>query len=84
VTEELFALVDRAGATKLLLNFRNVRLLSSSALAGLMNLDKKLKERRGQLKLCGLTPVQLELFRVTALDRVFTLHVDEQSALDAF
>ena len=84
IASELFGLVDEAGESRLLLNFRNVSLLSSSALASLMNLDKKVKERHGTLKLCGLKPVQRELFHVTGLDRVFELYPDEQSALDTF
>ena len=82
VANELFALVEEQGETRVLLNFRNVQLLSSSALASLMHLDKKIKQRRGALGLCGLKPVQVELFRVTGLDRVFRIHADEQSALD--
>ncbi|MDR3639145.1 MAG: STAS domain-containing protein [Isosphaeraceae bacterium] len=84
VAGELFELVDQAGETRLLLSFRNVSLLSSSALASLMNFDKRVKQQRGTLKFCGLKPVQLELLRVTGLDRVFQLYPDEQSALDTF
>jgi anti-anti-sigma factor len=84
VGDELFGLVEDAGASRLLLDFRDVSLLSSSALASLMRLDRRLKQKHGSLKLCGLKPVQMELFRVTGLDRVFELFPDEQSALDTF
>ena len=84
VFDELFGLVDQARPARVLLNFRDVSLLSSTALASLMHLDKRLRQNRGKLRLCGFKPGQIELFRVTGLDKVFDLYPDEPSALDTF
>jgi anti-sigma B factor antagonist len=84
VADQLFNLVDVEGRTKILLNFENVQFLSSNALAKLLALDKKLKARKGVLKLCGLKPIHLEVFRVTKLDGLLQIHDEEQAALAAF
>jgi len=82
--EELFGLVDQAAEPRLLLSFRDVHILSSSALASLMNLERRVKDRRGALKLCALKSVHVELLRVTGLDRIFELYDDEDSAFNTF
>ncbi len=84
VADQLFNLVDVEGRTQLLLNFENVQFLSSNALAKLLTLDKKIKTRKGRLKLCGLRPIHLEVFRVTRLDDILEIHNEEKAALATF
>ena len=84
IGEQLFSLVDKAGRRKLLLNFGKVEYLSSAALAKLITLNKKLQQVNGRLILCGIAPEIREVFEITRLNRLFTIHEEEQAALQAF
>ena len=81
---QLFNLVEVDGLAQLLINFENVQFLSSNSLAKLVALDKKIKARKGKLKLCGLKPIHHEIFRVTRIDSLLEIHEDEKSALASF
>ena len=84
VGEQLYSLVESEGHRRLLLNFSNVRYLSSAALGKLINLKKKVGLVKGDLKLCCIHPDLLEVFKITRLDQVFQISVDEATALDKF
>ena len=70
---ELHSLIDHEGWKHILLNFSGVETAASAALAQLIRLDRKVKEVRGILRLCSLTPSLLEVFRASRLDRVFDI-----------
>ncbi len=84
VGDQLYSLVDDQGHSQILLNFNNVMYLSSAALGKLIQLKKKTGAVNGTLKLCCIHPDLLEVFKITRLDQVFSIHRDEQSALDSF
>ena len=84
VGDQLYQLVDVEAKHQLLLNFGNVRYLSSAALGKLINLKKKVGAVKGKLKLCCIHPDLLEVFRITRLDQVFEIYPDEQAALNKF
>ncbi len=84
VGDQLYSLVEKEGHKQLLLNFGNVQYLSSAALGKLINLKKKIGVAKGQLKLCGIHPDLLEVFRITRLDQVFEIYAEEQAAIDKF
>jgi anti-sigma B factor antagonist len=84
VDEQLMSLVDGPSPEKLLLNFREVRVMSSTMLAILLKLARKIHGAEGELKLCGLSPDLLEIFRISRFDRLFEIHDQEWTALDAF
>jgi anti-sigma B factor antagonist len=84
IGEQLFRLVDELGRTKLLLNFGNVEYLSSAALGKLITLNRKVNQVGGKLVLCNIAPQIYEVFEITRLNRVFTIHEEEQAALQAF
>lgn len=81
VGDQLYALVEDDGLSKLLLNFGNVQYLSSAALGKLINLKKKVGAVKGKLKLCCIHPDLLEVFRITRLDQVFEIYPEEAVAL---
>ena len=83
IGEELFSLVDR-GRKKVLLNFGNVEYLSSAALGKLITLNNKLRAVTGRLILCNIDPQIYEVFEITKLNKFFTIHKEEQAALQAF
>src|SRR5437773_1911600 len=84
IGEQLFSLVDELGRRKLLLNFGNVEYLSSAALRKLVTLNKKLQQAGGRLILCNIDPQIREVFEITKLNKLFTIHDEEQAALQAF
>ncbi len=82
--DELFSLVEEQGKTRLLLNFADVEFLSSAALNKLIILDKKVKAASGTLKLCNLRPEIHEVFLITRLNQLFSIHNDVDEGLAAF
>jgi anti-sigma B factor antagonist len=82
--EELFALVEQDGYRSMLLDFSSVEFLSSAALNKLIILDKKIKDRGGELKLCNLQPEIREVFVITRLNQLFDIKTTKDEALQAF
>src|SRR5262249_34294605 len=81
--EQLFALVDKEGKKKVLLNFENVVFVSSGALGKLFTLNKKLQAAGGKLVMCNIAKEILEIFVVTKLDKFFRIYPDQYTALEA-
>ena len=84
ISEELMAVVDKVPHGKLLLNFSEVKFMSSSVLGRLVHINKKCKADKIDLKLCHISAEIMEVFRITRLNKVFDIHDDEDSALTAF
>ena len=77
-------LVEEGGHRKLVLDFADVRFLSSAGLGVLMGLRERVDEAGGELRLCRLEPSLRELFRLTKLEELFEIHEDEQKAIARF
>ena len=84
IGEQLFSLVDELGRRKVLLNFKHVEFLSSAALGKLITMNRKLQSAGGKLVLCDIDPQIYEVFEITKLNKLFTIHKGEQDALNAF
>ena len=84
LTEELSAIVAKMKAVKLLLNFKNVEHLSSAALSMLITLNKQVGERKGALKLSDISPPIYEVFKITRLNKMFSIYGTARDALDDF
>ena len=82
--EELLQLVEKDGNKDLLLDFSNVEFLSSAALNKLIILDKKVKAKSGQLKLCNMMPEIREVFVITRLNQLFDIVDTREKAMDGF
>ena len=81
---ELFSLVEQEKKESVLLNFEDVKFLSSAALGKLIKLDKIVKQGGGKLKLVNIRPEILEVFTITRLDKLFDIKTSESEALAAF
>jgi anti-sigma B factor antagonist len=77
-------LIKNAPEAKFLFDFQHVPYLSSSALGMLIGLHHRIVQRQGRLKLAGINPEVMDVFRVTKLDTVFEIHKDAASAIEAF
>lgn len=69
---------------KMLVNFQGVQFMSSAMIGKLVLLNKKSKKDQIDLKFCGISPNVLEVFKITRLNKVFTILPDEEKALGAF
>jgi anti-sigma B factor antagonist len=84
IGQTLTALVGSKDRPKLLLDFTNVEYLSSGALGMLINVNERIKQRNGQLRLASIRPQIKEVFDITKLNRLFRLCDGRQSALESF
>ena len=81
---ELEQMANRAEEGKLLLNFENVRFMSSAMLGKLVSLNKKCKTEEIDLKLCNISKDIMEVFKLMRLNKLLDLRSDEDKALSAF
>ena len=84
IGEELYDLVENKDRKKLVLDFSNVKFLSSSALSVLITLHKKAVQSKGKVILCDLRDDLKKVFEITRLDRMFTFCANSEEALAAF
>jgi anti-sigma B factor antagonist len=68
---------------RLVLDFSDVSLLSSSALSKLILIQRRVDMSRGKLRLCELSPVLQQVFRTSNLDRLFAIDRDLRTSLEA-
>jgi anti-sigma B factor antagonist len=69
---------------RLVLDFSDVNLVSSTLLSKLILLQRRVDGTRGRMRLCELSPVIQQVFRTSNLDRLFKIDRDLRAALDSF
>jgi anti-sigma B factor antagonist len=79
--ESIISVIEQAERINLILNFCNVRFLSSAVLGLLIRISKRVYERDGQLRLCSITPKIYKIFKITRLTKIFDIHQDIESAV---
>ena len=80
IGEEVAGLVAASNNPKLLVSFKGVEHLSSTALGMLITVKNKVAAKGGQLRLADIDPKILEVFRITRLDTLFQIHPTEEAA----
>jgi len=80
--ESLMSVVEQADRINLVLDFGNVRFLSSAVLGLLIRILKRIRERDGQLKLCRINQKIYEVFKITRLTKTFDIYKDVESAIN--
>ena len=83
IGEQLFEKVARTPDPKFVLDFSSVAHMSSSALGMLITLHKRLREKGGQLRLCGIQPAIMEVFVITRLNEIFQISPTREQALQS-
>jgi len=78
--ESIMSVVEQAERINLILDFGNVRFLSSAVLGLLIRVLKRICEQEGQLKLCNINPKIYEVFKITRLNKTFDIYEDVESA----
>ena len=73
IDELLTNLLEQVWCEKLVLDFCNVKALSSSVLGLLIRIHKKLTEQKARLELRNIAPKIYEVFKITKLTEVFEI-----------
>ena len=82
--ESIVSVIESAsGGINLILDFCNVRFLSSAVLGLLIRISKRVYECDGQLKLCSITPKVYKIFKITRLTKIFDIYQDIESAVES-
>ena len=84
IGQALDALVLAKDRPKLLLDFANVDHLSSAALGMLININNRVRQKNGQLRLANIKPQILEVFVITKLNKLFKILPTKTEALANF
>ncbi len=82
--ESLMGVIEQSEKINLILDFSNVKFLSSAVLGLLIRVSKKVYERDGQLRLCCINPRIFEIFKITRLTKIFDILPDRASAASSF
>ncbi len=82
--KSLYELIDARDCKKIILDFVNVKLLSSQTIGVLLTMRKKMAGAQGKLLLCGLRKEVMKLFTITNLDKQFEFFRDDVAALASF
>lgn len=78
----ILSVVEQAERVNLIIDFQNVRFFSSAVLGLLIRISRRIYEREGNLRLCGIDPKIHEIFRITRLTKVFDIYQDVRSAVE--
>jgi anti-sigma B factor antagonist len=85
VADQILAALPNDGSPiRLILDFTDINLVSSTLLSKLILLQRRVVASSGKLRLCELSPVIQQVFRTANLDRLFTIDRDQRTALDTF
>lgn len=80
----LGTLIDEKTSPRLLLDFSSVEHLSSAALGMLINVNNRIKQKNGQLRLANIKPQIYEVFVITKLNKLFRILPNRAEAVASF
>jgi len=84
IGQRLYELVDERARRKVLLDFTQVKFLSSSLLGVLIKLQQKAKAIKGRIAICGLRPELRRVFEISRTEKLFSFYDSEEAALNSF
>jgi anti-sigma B factor antagonist len=76
-------LLDK-GATELVLDLDGLEFLDSSGLGAIVSCLRRIKEKKGEIKLAGLRPEVRSIFDITRVSRLFHICESVADAVRAF
>ena len=76
--------VLKSGASRLVLDLAGVDFLDSSGLGALVSCLRRIKEKKGEIKLAGLRPEVVSIFEITRVSRLFHICDTVQEAVKTF
>lgn len=69
---------------KLIIDLHGVSMIDCSGLGVIGNVDTTIKKMRGKIIFCGLTKGMNNLFKITKLSRILTVHNNVDEAIASF
>ncbi|RLC67109.1 MAG: anti-sigma factor antagonist [Chloroflexi bacterium] len=84
IGRRLYELVDAKASRKIVLDFSDVKVISSSLLSVLITLQKKAQAINGRVAIAGLRKDLRKPFKITQLDKMFSFYDDQEAALADF
>jgi anti-sigma B factor antagonist len=78
------ALPNDGSPIRLVVDFTDVSLISSTFLSKLILLQRRIDGTRGKMRLCEMTPIIQQVFRTSNLDRLFKIDRDQRTAIESF
>lgn len=84
IHSDIIALIDDKDGVKVIIDFTNVKYLSSSVLSKLVAVHKKAVALNGKLCLCQIDPVIRKIFDITKLSKLFNIFDDFDKAIASF
>jgi len=81
--ESIMSVIEEGGRINLILDFCNVRFLSSAVLGLLIRISKRIYECDGQLRLCNINPKIYEVFKITRLTKIFDIYPDVAGSVES-
>ena len=84
IRTDVTTLLGKASGPDVLLDFGNVEFMSSAMLGLLGQLHRKISGAQGRLKMCSIRPEIFQVFKLTNLDKLFSIHKDAPTALATF
>ncbi len=84
IGQALTALAEAKDRPKILLDFAKVDHLSSAALGMLINVNNRVKQQSGQLRLSNIRPQIMEVFEITKLNKLFKILPTRAEALASY
>ena len=84
IAGDLYEMIEKQKANRLVLDFSSVKFLASRMLGVLLTVKQKSEAKKGGLALCAVREDLMKVFAVTNLDRTFTFFADESTALAHF
>ncbi len=84
IGRDLYQLTDVQNKQKLVLDFSNVKFLSSHALGVFMTLQRKSQAIKGVMVFAGIRKELMKVFTLTGLDKLFKFFPTDAAALESF
>jgi anti-sigma B factor antagonist len=78
------ALPNDGSPIRVVIDFSDVTLISSTFLSKLILLQRRVDGTRGRLRLCEMSPMIQQVFRTSNLDRLFKIDRDQRTAVESF
>jgi len=79
--ESIMSVIEQTERINLILDFSNVKFLSSAVLGLLIRISKRIYEHDGRLRLCNIDPKIYEIFKITRLTKTFDIYKNVESAI---
>jgi anti-sigma B factor antagonist len=85
VADQIAAVLPNDGSPiRLVLDFSDVNLISSTLLSKLILLQRRVDASHGRLRLCELSTIIQQVFRTSNLDRLFKIDRDLRTSIESF